>query len=532
MLSEKYKKFSELVVYQIYPRSFYDSNGDGIGDLRGITQKAEHLAELGINAVWLSPCYKSPNVDNGYDISDYYDIMDEFGTLDDWKEMNEALHKNNIKVIMDLVPNHTSDKHKWFIESKKGNPEYADFYYWVDSPRNDWQACFGGSAWEYCPERKQYYLHSYAKEQPDLNFDNPRVREEIKKIIDFWVDLGVDGFRIDVIDQISKDWECNRNMFGPNLHQYINELFGREKTENIYTVGECWARNIEEVVRHCKYERKELSSLFQFDHLEHGRTGRFDPTPFSLMEVADDLSKWQKLTIENDILYTLFTDNHDQPRFVSRFGNDTEYRYESATLFAGMFYLQKGIPFIYQGQEFGMTNSRHETFDEFDDVENVYYYEGNLGKMDQGELMDRINFGSRDNARRPVAWSGEEYAGFSTSEPWIPTYSRYREINLEKDKNSGKSVFRFYKELLAFRKSNSVILHGGYREATGENTGCYIYERQLNDEKYLIVCNFEKSNVITVDCPEAELVISNYCSDRKISGEYQPYELACYKIQG
>lgn len=532
MLSAKYKKFAEWIIYQIYPRSFYDSNGDGIGDLKGITQKANHLAELGITAIWLCPCYKSPNVDNGYDISDYYDIMDEFGSLDDWKEMRKTLHEKGIKVIMDLVPNHTSDKHKWFIESKKRTPFYDDFYYWSDKPLNDWQSCFGGSAWEYCPERGQYYLHSYAKEQPDLNFDNPNVREEIKKIIDFWIDLGVDGFRIDVIDQISKDWKNNYNWFGPNLHKYIHELFGRTKTENIYTVGECWATSIEEIVRHCKEERKELSSLFQFDHINHGSTGRFTPSPFSLKEITDDISKWQKLTIENDILYTLFTDNHDQPRFLSRFGNDQELRYEAATMFAGMFYLQKGVPFIYQGQEFGMTNSRHETFDEFRDVENVFYYEQNREKMNLSELMDRINFGSRDNARRPISWSDKPFAGFSTVEPWIPTYSRYQEINLEKDKASPKSIFKFYKDLLAFRKSNEVILHGGYKEITNDNQYCYIYERELNNKKYVIVCNFEKSNVITVDnCQkDAKLILSNYSTERKLNGEYRPYELACYQI--
>ena len=235
MLSAKYKNFSELIIYQIYPRSFFDSNGDGIGDLKGITLKADYLAELGVNAIWLCPCYKSPNVDNGYDIADYYDIMDEFGTLDDWKEMSKTLHEKGIKVIMDLVPNHTSNQHKWFLESKIRNPYYDDFYYWSDKPLNDWQACFGGSAWEYCPERGQYYLHSYAKEQPDLNFDNPNVREEVKKVIDFWIDLGVDGFRIDVIDQISKDWKNDLNAFGPNLHKYINELFGRTKNgKHIY----------------------------------------------------------------------------------------------------------------------------------------------------------------------------------------------------------------------------------------------------------------------------------------------------------
>ena len=247
MLSEKYMDFSKLIIYQIYPRSFMDSNHDGIGDLQGVTQKLDYLQELGINAIWLCPCYKSPNVDNGYDIADYREIMDEFGTLDDMKALIKAAHEHGIKIIMDLVPNHTSTEHKWFKESKKGKDnEYSDFYYWADEPLTDWEACFGGSSWEYCPERGQYYLHSYAIEQADLNWDNPRVREEMCAVVDFWVDLGVDGFRIDVIDQISKEFPT-RNCFGPHLHEYINQMFGREKTAHLFTVGECWAGDMEEV---------------------------------------------------------------------------------------------------------------------------------------------------------------------------------------------------------------------------------------------------------------------------------------------
>lgn len=530
MISEKYKKFLEWIVYQIYPRSFYDTNRDGIGDLAGITAKADHLKELGVNAVWLSPCYKSPNVDNGYDVSNYRDIMDEFGSLDDWKEMRDALHSRGIKLIMDLVPNHTSDKHEWFVKSKQKVPPYIDYYYWADEPLNDWESCFGGSAWEYCDERGQYYLHSYAVEQPDLNFDNPAVREEIKAVIDFWVDLGVDGFRIDVIDQISKNFAGNRNCFGSNLHKYIHELFGREKMQGIFTVGECWAADIDEVKNHCAQERKELTTLFQFDHIDHGRNGRFTPASFSLKNITNDLSRWQRLTYENDLLYTLFMDNHDQPRFLSRFGNDKELRYECATMFAGMFYLGRGIPFIYQGQEFGMTNSWHEDFADFRDVENVDFYTQNKGKIDESELMARLNFGSRDNARRPIAWNSEIYGGFSQAEPWIPVYSRYEEINLEKDKASDKSIFAFYKKLVDFRKNSPIILYGDYKEITGKNKDCYIYEREYKGEKLIIVCNFEKENQISLPYEKRQLILSNYCDNRLLSGLYSPYELAVYRI--
>lgn len=530
-MKEKYKEFLEWVIYQIYPRSFYDSNGDGVGDLKGITQKADHLKELGVNAVWLSPCYKSPNVDNGYDVSDYRDIMDEFGTLEDWREMRDALHSRGIRLIMDFVPNHTSNKHEWFVKSKKKIPPYDGYYYWSDEPLNDWQACFGGSAWEYSKERGQYYLHSYAVEQPDLNFENPKVREEMKKVIDFWIDMGVDGFRIDVIDQISKDFKGNRNCFGSRLHEYIRELFGREKTQNIFTVGECWATDIDEVIRHCAEDRKELSCLFQFDHIEHGRTGRFAPAPFVLKEIMDDISKWQTLCAEKNILYTLFMDNHDQPRFLSRFGNDRELRYECATMLAGAFYLGRGIPFIYQGQEFGITNSYHQDFSEFKDVENVFFYRENLGKLPKKEVMDRLNFGSRDNARRPMAWNGEKYGGFSVVQPWIDVYSRYQEINLQRDKASEKSVFEFYKKLLAFRKNSPTILYGDFTEITGENTNCYIYKREFECERLIIVCNFEKKNEIFLPYKKAELLLSNYTPTRSIGGNYSPYELAVFRVE-
>ena len=531
MRSSNYEEFLEWIVYQIYPRSFKDSNGDGIGDLQGITKKADHLQELGVNAVWLCPCYKSPQVDNGYDISDYRAILDDFGSLEDWFAMRDALHSRGIKVIMDLVPNHTSDKHEWFIKSKQKISPYTDYYYWANEPLNDWTACFGGSTWEYCDERGQYYLHSYAIEQPDLNFDNPAVREEIKAVIDFWVDLGVDGFRIDVIDQISKDFLGGRNCFGPHLHEYIRELFGREKTKGIFTVGECWATDLDEVKRHCAKERKELTTLFQFDHIEHGRNGRFTPAPFSLNEITNDLSRWQRLTYENNLLYTLFMDNHDQPRFLSRFGNDKELRYECATMFAGMFYLGRGIPFIYQGQEFGMTNSYHEDFADFRDVENVDFYTQNKGKLDDSELMARLNFGSRDNARRPVAWNSEKYGGFSTVEPWIPTYSRYQEINLAKDKASQKSIFAFYKKLLEFRKNSPTILYGSYQEITAKNENCFIYEREFKGETITVVCNFDKENKIQLPYKNAKLLLSNYTENRSISGVYSPYELAVFKIQ-
>ena len=363
MLCAKYRDFLRWTIYQIYPRSFMDSNGDGIGDLQGIIQKLDYLKELGINAVWLCPCYKSPNDDNGYDISDYRDIMDEFGTMEDMDALIQALHARDMKLIMDLVPNHTSTSHRWFQESRKGkdNP-YSDFYYWFDEKPNDWESIFRGDAWEFDPVRGQYYLHSFAISQADLNWENPAVVRAMQDIVDFWIDRGVDGFRIDVIDMISKDFSRNANGFGPRLHEFIRDLFGREKTAHLFTVGESFVRDIDEMVRHCAAERGELSTLFLFDHMEVGRVDKFTPKPDSMKSLRDHLVYWQEETDRHDLLNTLFYENHDQPAMISRIADDREKRYESATDLAVMLYLLKGVPFIYEGQEIGTTAAQKKLF--------------------------------------------------------------------------------------------------------------------------------------------------------------------------
>ena len=525
MLTEKYMDFSKLVIYQIYPRSFMDSNNDGIGDLQGITQKLGYLQELGINAIWLCPCYKSPNVDNGYDIADYRDIMDEFGTLDDMKALIKAAHEHGIKVIMDLVPNHTSSQHKWFLESKKGKDnEYSDFYYWADEPLTDWEACFGGSSWEYSPERGQYYLHSYAVEQPDLNWDNPRVREEMCAVVDFWVDLGVDGFRIDVIDQISKEFPT-RNCFGPHLHEYIHLLFGREKTAHLFTVGECWASDMDEVRRHCAAEREELTTLFQFEHSELGRDTKYERRPQSLTAARDILIKWQKIADDNDLLYSLFTDNHDSSQFLSRMGNDKELRYESATCIAAMFYTLRGIPFIYQGQEFGTAIPNYNSIEDFDDIEGINKYHEDLPVYGQEKAMERLNFGSRDGTRRPMCWSGEAYGGFSTVKPWITTHSRYEEVNLEADRASEKSVFRFFQTLLKLRANTPAILYGSLNVLSKTEDPFFVFEREYEGEKYTVICNFEQEATIAV--PENTTVVLQNYADR--TDTFRPYEILVVK---
>lgn len=525
-MTEKYLDFSKLIVYQIYPRSFMDSNNDGVGDLGGIIQKLDYLKELGINAVWICPCYKSPNVDNGYDISDYRDIMDEFGTMDDIKVLIAEAHSRNIKIIMDLVPNHTSSEHKWFVESKKSKDnEYSDYYYWFDEPQNNWDSVFGGSAWEYCPERNQYYLHSYAVEQPDLNWTNPKVVKEMQDIVDFWVDLGVDGFRCDVIDQISKNFD-GENGFGPHLHDYIQALFGREKVAHIFTVGECWGvDNIDEICKHSAAERGELTTLFQFDHIGLGRKNKYEPRKDSLTAARDILLKWQKITSDNDLLHSLFTDNHDQPQYLSRMGNDKELRYESATCIATMFYTLKGIPFIYQGQEFGMPAAYYDSIEAFDDIESVNFYHAELPRLGRECALEQINFGSRDNTRHPMCWNSEKYAGFSKTEPWLATHSEYQNVNLKKDMASEKSVFRFYQKLLSLRSNTPAILYGNLKVLSKQEDPYFAFEREYVDEKLVIVCNFEQTSVIETP-PNAELLLTNYSEHTDF---FRPYEIAVFK---
>ena len=532
MLCKKYRDFTRLAIYQIYPRSFMDSNNDGIGDLQGIISKLDYLKELGINAIWICPCFKSPNDDNGYDISDYRDIMDEFGTMDDMDQLIRELHARGMKLILDLVPNHSSTSHKWFQESRKGkdNP-YSDYYVWYDTPPNDWKAAFGGSAWEYDEMRGQYYLHSFAVSQADLNWDNPAVVKEIQDIIDFWVDKGADGFRIDVIDSISKDYSNpNRGKFGPHLHEYIRAMFGREKTEHIFTVGESNVKDIDELVRHCGEDREELTSLFVFDHIDVGRSDKFTPKDDSLKSLRDILIYWQEETDRNNILYTLFTDNHDQPAMLSRIGNDRELRYESATDMAAMVYLLKGVPFIYQGQEIGMTAAHYDDIGMFDDVECLGHYKEMLERMSPEEALEKVNFGSRDNARHPMAWDDSEYNGFSTAEPWLCPHSRSKEINVKADRAADKSVYRFYQQLLKLRTGNDAFLDGDLEVVSKPEDDYFVYTRTLGDEKWVVVCNFEKEQSIELPF-ECEAPALANLGRKTADGAYAAYECAAARVR-
>ena len=536
MLTQKFRDHLRLVIYQIYPRSFLDTNHDGIGDLNGITQKLDYLKDLGVNALWLCPCYKSPNDDNGYDIADYRDIMDEFGTMDDMRTLIDEMHKRDMKLIMDLVPNHTSTSHKWFQESRKGrdNP-YSDFYYWFDEIPNNWESVFRGSAYAFDDVRGQYYLHSYAVSQADLNWDNPAVVRAMQDVVDFWVDMGVDGFRIDVIDQISKEFDESvypggRNCFGPHLHEYIHALFGREKTAHLFTVGECWASDIEEINRHCAAERNELSTLFQFDHLDAGRVEKFTPKPDSLKTLRDILIKWQNQTAQYDLLHALFTDNHDNAPLISRIADDGALRYESAACLASMVYLLKGVPFLYQGIEYGLTAAQYDSISQFDDIESHNAYRDFCAEMSEEKALEKINFGSRDNARHPMAWNGNPGGGFTDAKPWIALHSRYEEVNLERDLASDKSVFRFYQALLKLRCENEAFLDGDFAVLSGPEDDFFAYTRTLEDEKWLVVCNFDRAQEILLS-PECEKPALSSLGRTEMNGLYKPYECAVARVK-
>ena len=516
-------------IYQIYPRSFCDTNGDGVGDLQGIISKLDYLAELGINAVWICPCFKSPNVDNGYDVADYRDIMDEFGTLEDMRQLIDELHKRDMKLILDLVPNHTSDQHYWFQESRKSkdNP-YSDYYYWYDTPPNDWESSFGGSAWQYDEQRKQYYLHSYAVEQPDLNWENPKVIQEMQSVVDFWIDMGADGFRVDVIDQISKDFKDNHNCFGPHLHEYIRALFGREKTAHLFTVGECWADGLEEIRRHIGHDRGELSTLFQFEHLGFGRRDKFTSVPGKLTQLWDYLRYWAEVMQNEDLLFSLFSDNHDNGWMLERLGS-REKRYESATCIATMLYLMRGVCFVYQGQELGMMNPSYDSIADFRDVESLNIFKEFCTEMSPEQALEKINFGSRDNQRHPFCWSDDKNAGFTVGTPWIPVHSAYKEQNLKTDLSSKKSIWQFYRDIFQLRNNHSALTVGKITPVAPQNSSYGAYTRTDGNEQFLVVCNFETAQELVLPELKGELLLSNYGHCEKKDHYFEAYEIAVFR---
>jgi glycosidase len=540
------KWWEKSVVYQIYPRSFQDSNGDGIGDIQGMISRLDHLEELGIDVIWLGPIYKSPMDDNGYDISDYTAISPDFGTMADFDELLAEAGKRKIKIVMDLVVNHTSDEHNWFKEALKGkdNP-YRDYYIWRDpvagSAPNDLASSFGGSAWEYEPNSGQYFLHLYSKRQPDLNWENPTVRNEIWKMMNFWLAKGIGGFRLDVIDHIGKVPDKKIVQNGPKLHEYIQEMNRNTFGEyDVLTVGETWGATPEEGIKYSSHSRNELSMIFQFEHIlldQQPGDSKWDLKALDLLDLKKVLAKWQ-IEMKDEGWNSLFWNNHDTPRIVSRWGDDKTFRVESAKMFAILLHMMKGTPYIYQGEEIGMTNKVLSSFDELNDIEsiNIATALGNEGWQDE-KIFQAINAKGRDNARTPMQWNADVHAGFSTVSPWLPVNPNKDRINVQEDRHKDDSIFNCYKKLIEIRKNNPIIVAGEFKLLLEDDPFIFAYERKLADETWVIVANFSAADREVSVWDDADVytpIVSNY-GDRNYRLDdlkLRPYETFVIKKYG
>lgn len=555
--------WKESVVYQIYPRSFKDTNGDGIGDLKGITEKLDYLKYLGIDVIWLCPVYKSPNDDNGYDISDYRDIMDEFGTMADFDELLEEAHKKGIKILMDLVVNHTSDEHIWFVESRKSKDNrYRDYYIWKEGnngePPNNWGGSFGGSAWEYDEKTNMYYLHCFSKKQPDLNWENPKVRKEIHDIVRWWLDKGIDGFRMDVINMISKNLDfpdgpkaegklygdlAPHVMNGPRVHEYLHELNKEVLSKyDIMTVGETPCVTPEIAIEYVGEDREELNMVFQFEHMDVDRDFiNLAKKPLDLVELKRIFTKWQK-GLENRGWNSLYWNNHDQPRVVSRFGNDKEYWEKSAKMLATCLHMQQGTPFIYQGEEIGMVNVAFNSIEDYRDIAvlNGYEEEVKIKGKDYKEYMQYVYDLSRDNARTPMQWDDSENAGFTEGyvTPWIKLNPSYKKINVASQINDENSILNYYRKLIKLRKENEIIVYGTYDLILEDHKEIYAYTRTLGDKKLLVICNFTANEPVfylpeSIKYSSSKALISNYETNSKDIEEIKlrPYECVVYVLE-
>lgn len=535
MLNKKqYGWWKSAVFYQIYPKSFQDSNGDGVGDIPGIISRLDYLQTLGIDGIWLSPVCQSPQVDNGYDISDYCGISSMFGTMEDMESLIREAKKRGISIILDLVLNHTSDEHRWFQEAKKSrsNP-FHDYYVWRDgdgtTPPNDMRACFGGSAWTYVPELGQYYFHQFAVQQPDLNWDNSQLRQELYNMIRFWVDKGIEGFRLDVIDQIAKVPDQHITANGPRLEEFLRELASNAFCEEgIVTVGEAWGANVERAQHYSAPDGSELSMVFQFEHIgldQQPGGEKWDLKPLYLPDLKKCMENWQK-GLFNRGWNSLFLNNHDLPRIVSRWGNDGQYRVESAKMLATYLHGLQGTPYIYQGEELGMTNIRLPIA-EYEDIEtrNLYAERKEAGYSEE-EITASIYARSRDNARTPMQWDDTDNAGFSTGKPWFTVNPNYREINAAAALADPDSVFHYYRKLISLRKTYPVFRDGSFALVDEGNEQVFAYTRASSDESLLVVCNFT-SQEIPFQIPEeyTDCILCNYGTpDQKL----RPYEARMY----
>ena len=548
MAEEKKAWWKEAVIYQIYPRSFADSNGDGIGDLNGITAHLDYLETLGIDVIWLSPVYKSPNDDNGYDISDYRDIMDDFGTMEDFDRLLAEAHRHHIKIVMDLVVNHTSDEHAWFIESRssKDNP-HRDYYIWKEPKNgkepNNWGSCFGGSAWELDERTGMYYLHCFSKKQPDLNWENPKVRDEVFDMMNWWCEKGIDGFRMDVISMISKDqsypdgpvedglygsfgpYVCN----GPRVHEFLQEMNNRVLSHyDLLTVGEAAGVTIDEAKKYANSDGTELGMVFQFEHVDLVKSpiGKWTDQKPQLTDFRRVMNKWQ-YELEGKAWNSLFLDNHDQPRVVSRFGNDSEaYRVISAKMLATCLHMMKGTPYIYQGEELGMTNVYFDKLEDYRDIEsiNAFHQYVDSGIVKAEDMMRYLKEISRDNARTPMQWDDSKNAGFTDGTPWINVNPNYKEINAKAAVADPNSVFHYYQELIKLRHTLPIIVYGKFQGLLEDSETIYAYNRLLDGQVLTVTCNFtdQEQDCTLFDDLAGEELISNYKEHK--TGKLQPYE--------
>lgn len=536
--------WKKAVVYQVYPKSFNDTTGSGVGDLAGITEKLDYLKELGITVIWLSPVYESPGDDNGYDISNYEQIDPAFGTMGDMEQLIAEAKKRGIYIVMDLVVNHTSDEHEWFEEAKssRDNP-YRDYYIWRDpvdgGVPNDLQSTFGGSAWEYSEETGQYYLHLFSKKQPDLNWENPAMRQDVYQMMNFWLDKGIGGFRLDVIDLIGKQPDQLVTADGPKLHDYLQEMneatFGHQ---DVLTVGETWSATVQNAKQYSNPDGSELSMVFQFEHIlldQQDDGEKWDLKPLNLVDLKRTLAKWQT-ELGDEGWNSLFWNNHDTPRIVSRWGNDEKYRQESAKLFAILLHLMKGTPYIYQGEEIGMTNYEMASLDDIYDIESINMYHERLAAgYSEADILTSINAKGRDHARTPMQWHGDQaHAGFTVGRPWIPVNDNFTEINVAQNLSEKDSVFATYQQLIQYRKDHDIVVKGDFQLLYPDHPAVFAYKRQWQDDAFVVFANVSEEEQ-TVDVAELSLndvIINNYDEVTVRDGQLtlEPYQAIAITI--
>ena len=534
--------WKSAVIYQIYQRSFQDTNGDGFGDFQGIIKRLPYLEKLGIDCIWLCPVYRSPQDDNGYDISDYCDVDPMFGTMADMEELIGKAREHGIYIVMDLVLNHSSDEHKWFIEAKKSreNP-YHDYYVWRDGKEgvlpNDMKAAFGGSAWEWVPEVEQYYFHQFSVKQPDLNWENPKLRQELWDIINFWIDKGVGGFRLDVIDLVGKVPDEKITSNGPKLHEYIKEMTAHTFVrDNLISVGETWSATPEIAKLYSNPDGSELSMVFQFEHIcldqQEGKE-KWDLAPLPFHKFKEVWNKWQT-ELYGCGWNSLFWDNHDLPRIVSRWGDEGQYREESAKMLATLLHGMQGTPYIYQGEELGMTNVKYE-LEEYRDIELFgMYKERRAQGYTHEELMESIYAKTRDNARTPMQWDTTEQAGFTTGKPWMKVNPNYTEINAAEQVDCEDSIFNYYRKLIQLRKELPVLTDGKFTMLDMDHNQIFAYLRDNGEDKLLVVCNFYGNTVdyaVSEKAEDLELLIGNYTEENMQTDVLRPYEARIYRIR-